>query len=121
MSENPVVPAGSGLDELQAGDVNLPEEELVITSSSVLDLPAELDAEPAMAATAVSAIRPGWLVFYNWTGGTAPKHAGIVTAADAAHIHTVEFNTSDTNNSNGGTVARRSRPYHFVLGYIRTY
>jgi hypothetical protein len=76
--------------------------------------------------TATSAIKPGWLVFYNWKKrrrGVA-QHVGIVDHAGEAVVNTVEFNTSDTSGgsqSNGGAVARKQRPYQFVLGYIKTH
>jgi len=65
--------------------------------------------------------KPGWLVFYNWSHGSGPQHVGIVDQAEANQLHTVEFNTSGTNYSNGGAVLARTRDYGFVIGYIDTY
>ena len=69
---------------------------------------------------------PGWLVFYNWAGGATPEHVGIVEAASATILRTVEFNTSvvvDGSRSNGGVVARKNRDglRQFVIGYIATH
>lgn len=65
----------------------------------------------------------GWLVFYNWDGGTTvPQHVGIVDeGSTASQIHTVEFNTSNRNFSNGGAVLARVRNYNSVIAYINTY
>lgn len=66
-------------------------------------------------------ILSGWLVFYNWKGQSTPEHVGIVNWADRRGLHSVEFNTSNGNNSNGGTVAQRYRSYRYVVGYVNTY
>jgi hypothetical protein len=67
--------------------------------------------------------KPGWLVFYNWSGGTHCDHIGIVETADNKSLHTIEFNTSDTDFVNGGCVAKKDRTayLHDVLGYAKTY
>ena len=65
-------------------------------------------------------IEPGWLVMYNWSGREDPEHVGIVIAADD-QLHTVEFNTGDRNNANGGAVQLRTRGYDCVVGFVRTY
>jgi hypothetical protein len=66
--------------------------------------------------------QPGWLVLYSWNGGPTPQHVGIVeSASQGKPLQTIEFNTSDTNVSNGGAVAARNRDYNHVLGYVDTY
>jgi hypothetical protein len=69
--------------------------------------------------------KPGWLVLYNWHRQSPPQHIGIVQSADAASLHTIEFNTSPDdgpNQGNGGFVARKNRqPFRWaVLGYVKT-
>jgi hypothetical protein len=66
-----------------------------------------------------SKIQPGWLVLYNWKGGTWPDHIGIVEQAEKNLLHTIEFNTSDKDNINGGAVNRRTRNYNNVLGFVK--
>jgi hypothetical protein len=66
-------------------------------------------------------VKPGWLVLYNWKGKARPQHVGIVEKALPDRLNTIEFNTSVSNNSNGGAVSTRHRPYQYVLGYIATY
>ena len=73
-------------------------------------------------------IQKGWLVLFNWHDGNKPlgvaEHVGIVVNAVTNGLHTIEFNTSDKNNSDGGAVAERTpekRPYKYVVGYVRTY
>lgn len=65
-------------------------------------------------------IKPGWLVLYNFDGKTMPKHVGIVLFVASDHIKTVEFNTSSTDNINGGAVSYRTRKFSPILGFIKT-
>jgi len=64
-------------------------------------------------------VYPGYLVLYNWNGGTWPDHIGLVESATYDKLHTIEFNTSDTDNINGGVVARRIRDFKHVLGFVK--
>jgi hypothetical protein len=67
--------------------------------------------------------KPGWIVVYNWDGGKTYEHVGLVERYDegAGELHTIEFNTTPENESNGGHVARRTRSYNAtVIGFIRT-
>jgi hypothetical protein len=62
---------------------------------------------------------PGWLVLYNWIGGSEPEHVGIVESIHPTSVVAIEGNTSGTNPSDGGMVARMTRSYNFVLGYAK--
>ena len=66
--------------------------------------------------------KAGWLVVYDWSGTQrGADHVGLVTGLDAQGLHTVEFNTSQQNQKNGGQVAARTRQYNkFVRGFVRT-
>lgn len=63
--------------------------------------------------------KSGYLVEFNFAGGSFPKHVGIVEKPSPASLGTIEFNTSDADNINGGSVARRKRGYGPVLGYVK--
>jgi hypothetical protein len=64
-------------------------------------------------------VEPGWLVLYNWVGGSEPEHVGIVEKILGDHLVAIEGNTSGTDPSDGGMVARMERPYSFTVGYCR--
>lgn len=64
-------------------------------------------------------VGPGWLVLYNWNGGSEPEHVGVVKAVHPGYIETVEGNTGGANPSDGGMVAIERRPYNFTVGYAR--
>ncbi|MGQ3071311.1 MAG: CHAP domain-containing protein [Ferrovibrionaceae bacterium] len=66
--------------------------------------------------------RAGWLVVYNWGGTGVPNHVGLVESVQGNQLRTIEFNTSVTtggSNTDGGHVARRTRPLDSkVEGFI---
>lgn len=60
--------------------------------------------------------QPGDLVFFDWNGDDRYDHVGLFwSRIDAKHFHSIEGNTSLTNNSNGGTVMKRTRKFAGVL------
>lgn len=63
--------------------------------------------------------RPGDLVIYDFPGGGATDHCGIVEAAEAETVTAIEGNTADGNDANGGMVMRRRRSLRLVVGAIR--
>ena len=63
--------------------------------------------------------QPGDLVIYNFSGGAATDHCGIVEAVAAATVTAIEGNTAVGNDSNGGAVLRRVRPISQVVGALR--
>jgi hypothetical protein len=68
--------------------------------------------------------KPGWIVFFNWSGANHPEHVGLVQAVSGNSLRTIEFNTridSGPNQGDGGAVAEKTRDLRYVLGYIRTY
>ena len=93
-------------------------------SASCPDIMSDAQARKNWA-TADTTPRAGYLVLYNWTGGTQAQHIGIVVDKVGAQLHTIEFNTTvedaNAHQSNGGAVARKVRAMQFVLGYVETY
>lgn len=61
----------------------------------------------------------GDIVLFDWGGDGVSDHVGIVEANNGSYLTCIEGNTSNTNNSNGGTVARRTRAYSTVICIIR--
>ena len=64
-------------------------------------------------------LKAGWLVLFDWKKNGRPQHVGLLESVAGQTLNTIEFNTSDMDNSNGGTVARRERDLESVLGVIR--
>lgn len=63
--------------------------------------------------------QPGDLVIYDFPGGAATDHCGIVETVNGNTITAIEGNTAVGNDSNGGEVMRRSRPLSQVVGAVR--
>lgn len=70
-------------------------------------------------SVAVKNAQPGDLVYFDWQGDGVTDHVGIVESNNGSYLTTIEGNTSDGNNSNGGLVMRRTRKYSTVSGVIR--
>lgn len=66
-----------------------------------------------------SGYRPGDLVIYDFPGGAATDHCGIVEAVETQTLTAIEGNTAVGNDSNGGMVMRRSRACSLVVGAVR--
>ena len=82
---------------------------------------------PARVSTARSrgwliepgAVRLGDMVTFDWDEDGEDDHIGAVEYISPTGVTTIEFNTSDTSNGNGGAVMRRERPWSYISHAIR--
>ncbi len=68
-------------------------------------------------------VQSGWLVTFDWSGAGRPRHIGIVIDASET-LRTVEGNTANGRRGSqrrSGCVARRTRGYDDVLGFVKTW
>ena len=64
--------------------------------------------------------RAGDLVIFDFSGRKArTEHVGIVIERRGDHLYTIEGNTGDGNDSNGGQVLTRLRTLNVVRGAVR--
>lgn len=63
--------------------------------------------------------QPGDVVIYDFPGGAATDHTGIIEGFDGKYVTAIEGNTSTGNDSNGGEVMRRKRKLDVVVGAWR--
>ena len=65
--------------------------------------------------------QPGDVVIYDFPGGAATDHCGIVEMELPDYgVQAVEGNTSQSGSqSNGGMVCRKSRPKKYIVGAVR--
>ena len=64
--------------------------------------------------------RPGDLVIFDFSGKkTRTDHVGIVLEVRGDSLYTIEGNTAEGNDSNGGQVLTRLRPLRVVRGAVR--
>lgn len=63
--------------------------------------------------------RYGDIVIFDWGGDGMADHIGFVESYNGVTYTTIEGNTSDSNNSNGGQVMRRTRYSGQIQAVIR--
>ena len=63
--------------------------------------------------------QPGDVVIYDFPGGAATDHCGIVESVDGTYISAIEGNTSSTSDADGGAVERRARKFAQIVGAVR--
>ncbi len=63
--------------------------------------------------------RPGDVVIYDFPGGAATDHCGIVESFAEGKIISIEGNTGAGNDANGGQVQRRTRDIKLAVGAVR--
>lgn len=64
--------------------------------------------------------RPGDVVIYDFPGGAATDHTGIIERVMLTGVVAIEGNTSQAGSqSNGGMVCRKPRPYSQIVGVVR--
>ena len=63
--------------------------------------------------------RPGDVVIYDFPGGAATDHCGIVEAVDDSRVSAIEGNTSAASDADGGAVERRARRLSLIAGAVR--
>ena len=64
--------------------------------------------------------RPGDVVIYDFPGGAATDHTGIIEKVTLTGVVAIEGNTSQSGSqSNGGMVCRKNRPSKYIIGAVR--
>ena len=64
--------------------------------------------------------RPGDVVIYDFPGGAATDHTGIIESVTSDRVVAIEGNTSQAGSqSNGGQVCRKNRKYNLIVGAVR--
>ncbi len=67
-----------------------------------------------------SGFQPGDVVIYDFPGGAATDHCGIVESVAGADVTAIEGNTSEQGSqSNGGMVCRKRRAGKLIVGAVR--
>lgn len=63
--------------------------------------------------------KPGDIIFFNFQGGFNAQHVGVCESFDGTYITTIDGNTGDFNEANGGAVMRRRRHKKYIVGAYR--
>ena len=76
-------------------------------------------AAQAAGRWVTSNYQPGDVVIYDFPGGGATDHCGIVVTTLTTGVRAIEGNTAVGDDSNGGEVMERTRPEKYILGAYR--
>ena len=63
--------------------------------------------------------RPGDVIFFDFNGNGTPDHVGVCEAWEGTNITTIDGNTGEGNEANGGAVMRRTRHKKYICGAYR--
>lgn len=63
--------------------------------------------------------QPGDIIFFNFSGKTGAAHVGVCESWDGSRITTIDGNTGDGSEANGGAVLRRTRDKRYIAGAYR--
>lgn len=80
---------------------------------------ALMRAAQAKSCWITDGYQPGDVVIYDFPGGAATDHCGIVITALTTGVRAIEGNTGNGNDANGGAVMERTRPLSQVVGAFR--
>ena len=80
---------------------------------------ALMRAAKAAGCWVTKGYQPGDVVIYDFPGGAATDHCGIVESVDGTYISAIEGNTSSNNDADGGAVERRARKFSQIVGAVR--
>ena len=81
---------------------------------------ALMNAAKKAAVWTSKTYRPGDVVIYDFPGGAATDHCGIVEKVSLTGVTAIEGNTSQAGSqSNGGEVCRKNRPASLIVGAVR--
>lgn len=63
--------------------------------------------------------RPGDVAIYDFPGGAATDHCGIVSKVLGDRVYSIEGNTGTTSDADGGQVMERVRYNKYIVGAMR--
>lgn len=63
--------------------------------------------------------QPGDIIFFNFSGDSAPTHTGLCESWNGSHIVTIDGNTGGTLEQKGGVVMRRTRAKQYIVAAYR--
>ena len=67
----------------------------------------------------VTNYQPGDIIFFNFNGRGNAAHVGLCEGWDGNRITTIDGNTGNNNEANGGAVMRRTRDKKYIVGAYR--
>lgn len=95
--------------------------ELFFNGAKTAYAPALLTYHKKMGQAVSRDYKPGDIIFFDFNGNGTPDHVGICEEWDDAYkyITTIDGNTGEGNEANGGAVMRRRRNVSVICGAYR--
>lgn len=93
--------------------------ELFFCGDKTAYCPALLNFHKKNGQLVASDYAPGDVVFFNFSGRKNAQHVGVCEKWDGKRITTIDGNTGNGNEANGGAVMRRTRDKKYIVGAYR--
>lgn len=79
-----------------------------------------MNAAKSAGCWVTAGFKPVDVVIYDFPGGAATDHTGIIEKVTPGGVVAIEGNTSQTGSqSDGGMVCRKTRPVKWIVGAVR--
>lgn len=93
--------------------------ELFFNGAKTAYAPALLTYHRKMGRAVSGDYKPGDVIFFDFNGNGTADHVGICESWDGTTITTIDGNTGEGNEANGGAVMRRTRHKKYIVGAYR--
>ena len=93
--------------------------ELFFNGAKTAYAPALLTYHRKMGQAVSGDYQPGDIIFFDFNGNGTADHVGVCVAWDGTYITTIDGNTGEGNEANGGAVMRRRRKVSVICGAYR--
>ena len=93
--------------------------ELFFNGAKTAYAPALLIYHRKMGQAVHGDYRPGDVIFFDFNGNKTADHVGICESWDGTYITTIDGNTGEGSEADGGAVMRRKRAKKFICGAYR--
>lgn len=93
--------------------------ELFFNGAKTAYAPTLLTYHKKMGQAVYGDYQPGDVIFFDFNGNGTPDHVGVCESWDDTNITTIDGNTGEGNEANGGCVMRRTRNKKYICGAYR--
>lgn len=93
--------------------------ELFFNGAKTAYAPALLTYHKKMGQAVSGDYQPGDIIFFDFNGNGTADHVGVCESWDGTNITTIDGNTGEGNEANGGCVLPRKRHKKFICGAYR--
>lgn len=92
---------------------------LFFNGSKTAYAPALLTYHKKMGQAVSGDYEPGDIIFFDFNGNGTADHVGVCESWDGTNMTSIDGNTGEGNEANGGAVMRRTRNKKYICGAYR--